>query len=248
MSKFLSDLNVSEAAVRKRRSELYSALRSSSVLSLRPGVHELLHSLSQRRIPAHVSTHSTRTEVSRHMTLLPDLEKISHWVCREDCLLHKPNSECYEKSLHHFLERLPPPSRQMPTSPSNGLTFPGPIAGLSELLFFFPIRLLGSALASPVSSTSPAAPSNLRVVRCIGFEDTPNGLAALMGVDLAKLGRTFQAQGHPFLFNSAANPCALDSVRLVPVLCTTVNYPEIPEMLSLHPDAVWIQDLRACTF
>ncbi|HEY2810967.1 MAG TPA: HAD family phosphatase [Rhabdochlamydiaceae bacterium] len=74
-------------------------LENSENLQLLPGVESLLRVLHERNIAHCVVTNSPREHIEMIRALLPSLQRIPHWITREDYTLPKPSPEGYQKAL-----------------------------------------------------------------------------------------------------------------------------------------------------
>ena len=72
-------------------------------LQLMPGVEPLLNALSLKGIERCVVTHSRAEDVALIRQKLPVLNKIPHWLTREDYDHPKPHPEGYQKAMKLFL-------------------------------------------------------------------------------------------------------------------------------------------------
>jgi beta-phosphoglucomutase len=81
------------------KKKIYTALLQSRPLVLMPGVERLLQELQNQKRMHCVVTNSSREHVEIIRNSLPILQKIPHWLTRDDYILPKPSPEGYMKAI-----------------------------------------------------------------------------------------------------------------------------------------------------
>ena len=66
------------------------------------GAEKLLINLLKNNKNICIVTNSSKKRINIVKKILPILNLIENWICKDDCLLPKPNSECYIKSINKF--------------------------------------------------------------------------------------------------------------------------------------------------
>lgn len=83
----------------KRKKEIYIDLLSSGKVELMEGVEPLLNALEQENIKRCVVTNSTYEQIHAIRSKIKVLQKIPHWITREDYIEPKPSPESYLRAI-----------------------------------------------------------------------------------------------------------------------------------------------------
>ncbi len=81
--------------LKKEKNNIYLELLKSSKINLLQGVEKLLNELQKKNKKRCVVTNSSKMMTNIIRLKQPLLEKIPHWITREDYLIPKPNPDCY---------------------------------------------------------------------------------------------------------------------------------------------------------
>jgi HAD superfamily hydrolase (TIGR01509 family) len=89
----------SRAELYEEKKRIYLEMLSNNSLSLMEGAGPLLDVLDLHQIKSAVVTNSPRNQIALIKRALPQLEKISLWLTREDYVSPKPSPEGYLKAI-----------------------------------------------------------------------------------------------------------------------------------------------------
>ncbi|MCB1107157.1 MAG: HAD family phosphatase [Chlamydiia bacterium] len=81
------------------KKEAYMALLERGNLKLMEGAEEILNMVQKANIPHAVVTNSTRTQTEMIRKNLPLLNRVPHWITREDYEKAKPSPDAYLKAI-----------------------------------------------------------------------------------------------------------------------------------------------------
>jgi|GEM_PF-269732 beta-phosphoglucomutase len=82
-----------------QKKEEYAQLLEEGNLELMPGAQTILESVQLAKIPHAVVTNSTREQTEKIREKIPVLNKIPHWITREDYQNPKPAPDAYLKAI-----------------------------------------------------------------------------------------------------------------------------------------------------
>jgi HAD superfamily hydrolase (TIGR01509 family) len=82
-----------------QKKEEYAQLLEEGNLELMPGAQTILESVQRAKIPHAVVTNSTREQTEKIREKIPVLNKIPHWITREDYQNPKPEPDAYLKAI-----------------------------------------------------------------------------------------------------------------------------------------------------
>ena len=100
----LEQLEPSWETLRQEKQQIYQNLIQHHRIKLMPGVSELLTKLEKGQKKCCVVTNSTQAQIDEIRTILPELNKIKHWISREHYTNAKPKPDGYLKALDMLAE------------------------------------------------------------------------------------------------------------------------------------------------
>ena len=86
-------------AMYEKKKEKYARLLESGNLELMPGAEAVLETVQKENIPHAVVTNSTRAQTEAIRKKIPVLNRIPHWITREDYEKPKPEPDAYLKAI-----------------------------------------------------------------------------------------------------------------------------------------------------
>jgi len=88
--------------LREEKQAIYQKMLHDGKVEYMPGALELILSLEQTGKQMCVVTNSTSIQINAIKTALPDLERIPHWLTREDYGRPKPSSDGYLEAIKRY--------------------------------------------------------------------------------------------------------------------------------------------------
>lgn len=107
----------------EEKQAIYRDLLDAEPFSLKEGVEEFLKEVDERRWKMAVVTNSRKSQTDRLRQEHPLLNRISHWVTREQYQKSKPDPECYQLALE-----------QLKSSPQGAVGFEDTPRGVEALI------------------------------------------------------------------------------------------------------------------
>lgn len=83
----------------EQKKAAYGKLLEAGNLELMPGAQTILETVQMAQIPHAVVTNSTKQQTDKIREKIPVLNKIPHWITREDYNLPKPSPDAYLKAI-----------------------------------------------------------------------------------------------------------------------------------------------------
>ena len=90
-----------------KKSKYLNMIFSGKGVKTIDGAQEFLENCIERGVNLAIVTNTSRKVVEFYKSVVPILNRVPNWICREDYMTAKPNDECYKLALSRFYKNEP---------------------------------------------------------------------------------------------------------------------------------------------
>jgi beta-phosphoglucomutase-like phosphatase (HAD superfamily) len=90
-----------------KKSKYLNMLSSGKNIKAIDGAQEFMENCIERGMNLAIVTNTSRKVVEFYKSVVPILNQVPNWICREDYTIAKPNDECYKLAISRFYKNEP---------------------------------------------------------------------------------------------------------------------------------------------